>query len=142
MTRTKKRRCTCGRPAQPDARTARIAAARGTRQSETALIQCVPYVCPAGGHHTMLWPTHAPILSCACGCPALPTLHAADTLLDHLTGKHPDPENPYTLYRCAEAGLHIARDRAVPASAERAATLQDHLRDTPIHRAEYLGNWA
>lgn len=147
MTRTKKRRCACGRPAHPDARTARIAAARGTRQSDSTKIVCTPYSCPDGGHHTMLWPIYTPVTFCACGCPSISPLRSAEDLLAYLQRKHPEPENPYTMYRCTDGGIHIARDRSVPPTADRAthttntAALQAKLRDTPIHRDEHLGNW-
>lgn len=120
MTRTKKRRCTCGRPAHPDARTARIAAARGTRQSENAQIQCAAFECPSAGHHTMLFPANEQPAVCTCGQVRYPTLHGADIMLAHLQQKHPDETNPYVMYRCTQGGTHIARDRAVPAGGRRA----------------------
>ena len=121
MPRTRLPRCTCGRLAHPDARAARMAAARGTRQSDSPNIRCVPYTCPDGHHHTMLWPTSGLVLSCRCGCPALSHLRDADVLLAYLRRKHPEAVNPYVMYRCTTGGVHIARDKAVPADAQKAA---------------------
>lgn len=122
---TKRRRGKCGRPTYPTRAEAQRAAGRGNRQCENPEIQCLPYECPDGEHHVMLWPRYERATSCTCGQPKLPTLRGADVLLAYLQSKHPDDQNPYVMFRCEDAGIHIARDRAVPASAERAAHTQE-----------------
>lgn len=113
----KRPRCKCGRPFYPTAREAQRAASRGSRQCDNPTITCTVYQCPHGRHHVGLHPRGHRVIYCPDGNIALTPAGALD-LLDHLTAKHPDPTNPYTLFRCRHQSIHVARRSAMPADAQ------------------------